>query len=606
MKMSSKKSQKKTSLRSRLILAFVVTSILPIIIVNLFSYYNTSGIVKDNVKELTGANLKQTKTSLDVWLDSYEDILFQVYTDDNIVELVDKINRKEDLIISKNQLRRTLRGLFYTKEYIKSISIITEDDNVIFYDLLTGSTTQNSWLQNMGMTQQELYDEVSSDNQTHVISTHEADVFAGEHNYLFHLGHRIINYKKTEAQLGIVVVSIDEQLLKNICSGDGVDDNSMNFIVDENGKIVSYAEDGQLGLQIKGWGKTKEQKERSCQDFLEEQHIFPGEYVTVSTIHDDKFNWDIVNVSNQNEVISRLKAQQQILISIMAVSLAALIIMIVYLTRKLTGSLKNVAEAMKRAGSGEMSTRVEEDLLRPAEVETIAEQFNSMLEKLGESMEKEKQANEKQKDAEIAALEAQINPHFLYNTLDTINWMAIEKDEFEISSAINALAGILRYGIDNSNGTVTIKEEVDWLNQYLFLQQTRLKNTFECEVHVEPEVMGYEIHKLLFQPFVENAIIHGFEGVQRTHRLVIHINTYEEDGLKIEIYDNGKGIPQLIVDQMNQGNFVINEGKKHIGMGNAYGRLRMYYGDKADVKIESKEDEFTKVIIILESSNFRG
>lgn len=606
MRMSSKKSQKKTSLRSRLILAFVVTSILPIIIVNLFSYYNTSGIVKDNVKELTGANLKQTKTSLDVWLDSYEDILFQVYTDDNIVELVDKINRKEDLIISKNQLRRTLRGLFYTKEYIKSISIITEDDNVIFYDLLTGSTTKNSWLQNMGMTQQELYDEVSSDNQTHVISTHEADVFAGEHNYLFHLGHRIINYKKTEAQLGIVVVSIDEQLLKNICSGDGVDDNSMNFIVDENGKIVSYAEDGQLGLQIKGWGKTKEQKERSCQDFLEEQHIFPGEYVTVSTIHDDKFNWDIVNVSNQNEVISRLKAQQQILISIMAVSLAALIIMIVYLTRKLTGSLKNVAEAMKRAGSGEMSTRVEEDLLRPAEVETIAEQFNSMLEKLGESMEKEKQANEKQKDAEIAALEAQINPHFLYNTLDTINWMAIEKDEFEISSAINALAGILRYGIDNSNGTVTIKEEVDWLNQYLFLQQTRLKNTFECEVHVEPEVMGYEIHKLLFQPFVENAIIHGFEGVQRTHRLVIHINTYEEDGLKIEIYDNGKGIPQLIVEQMNQGNFVINAGKKHIGMGNAYGRLRMYYGDKADVKIESKEDEFTKVIIILESSNFRG
>ena len=136
----------RNSLRFRLILAFVITSILPIIVLNLFSYYNTSGIVRENVSELTDINLKQTKSSLDVWLDSYEDILFQIYTDDSIVELVEKINQGKDVSVSKNQLRRTLRGLFYTKDYVKSISVITDDGTVVFYDMLTGSTTQNSWL----------------------------------------------------------------------------------------------------------------------------------------------------------------------------------------------------------------------------------------------------------------------------------------------------------------------------------------------------------------------------------------------------------------------------------------------------------------------------
>ena len=135
-----------TSLRARLILAFIITSIIPAIILNLFSYYNTSGIVKDNVDEMTRSNLSQTRGSLDVWLESYEDILFQIYTDDDIVALLKNLNEKKDRSVSRSQLRRTLHGLFYTKEYIKSISVFTQDGDMVFYDLLTGSSTQSSWV----------------------------------------------------------------------------------------------------------------------------------------------------------------------------------------------------------------------------------------------------------------------------------------------------------------------------------------------------------------------------------------------------------------------------------------------------------------------------
>lgn len=152
----------------------------------------------------------------------------------------------------------------------------------------------------------------------------------------------------------------------------------------------------------------------------------------------------------------------------------------------------------------------------------------------------------------MPALEAQINPHFLYNTLDTINWMAIDNKEYEISNSIGALAHILRYGIDNSNGIVTIREECGWLKQYLFLQQTRLKSTFQCRIHVEPELFDCRIHKLLLQPFVENSILHGFDGVNRVHILTVTIAEREEK-LCAEIYDNGRGILESMVEQMNQG-----------------------------------------------------
>lgn len=602
--MENKTHRGKTSLKTRLISAFVITSIIPIIILNLFSYYNTSGIVRDNVNELTQMNVQQTRASLDVWMDSYEDILFQIYMDDDIVDLVKKINRQEDLSVSRNQLRRTLRGLFYTKEYIKCITVLTENGDMVFYDLLTGSMTQTSWLDGLDMPREDLYDLLSSDNSTHVISTQKAKVINAEENYLFHLGHRIINYKNVNEQLGVVIVSVDEQLLKGVCSSNEKDANSFNFIVDNQGFLVSYRNEDLLGEQIIDWTEDVTERQAGYSAFIASRNVFPGEYCSVYVVHDDKLDWDVVNVTNQNEVVSRLRGQQQVMIIVLGLSLGALVVLIIVLIRSLSGSLHNLASVMKQAGKGNLSARVAIDRKMPAEVETIASRFNTMLGELEDSMEKEKAATRRQKDAEIAALEAQINPHFLFNTLDTINWMAIDHDEYEISNSIGALAAILRYGIDNSNSMVTVRQECEWLRQYLFLQQTRLKNTFECEVHVQPEAMDCRIHKLLLQPFVENSIIHGFDGVTGTHRLKVDI-ALDGDTLAITIDDNGRGIPAPVVAAMNQGIFEKTTEKNHIGMENAMTRIHMYY-ENAAVWIESAEGEYTRIFIRIPLTEGKG
>ena len=574
------------SIRTRLIMAFVVTSFLPIALVNMVSYYNTSRLVRQNAESMTGANLEQTRVSLDVWLDSYEDILFQVYTDDGIVELVDKINTGEDVADNRKQLRKTLRGLFYTKDYVKSISVITDSGELVFYDQLTASTTRTSWMDSLSMSQEELYHTISSDNKTHLIPTGNEVVFGSNSCYLFHIGHRIIDYRDVNKQCGVVLVSIDEKLLEEICSTTG---NGLNFIVDSEGNLVSCAGSEKIGQSVHRKGAGEEEKRNAYQRTAMETGLLGETALSVYSVHDEDTGWDIIRVTNQEELIQALRQQQQMLGFIIAMVLCAVILIMFVQVSGMTGSIKRVVETMRKAGRGDLTIRVAADRTRPTEIEVIAEEFNSMMDKLKKSV-------ETQKNAEIAALEAQINPHFLYNTLDTINWMAIDKDEYEISNMIATLANILRYGISDSNGIVRIKDEVEWLKQYIFLQQTKLKNSFVCHINVEPEIMGLSIHKLLLQPFIENAILHGFEGVDRTHILQMDMGR-EEERIIIRIQDNGCGIPDEMVREMNAGIFRRTDNKNHIGMENAITRIHMYYGETAEVRIESQSGQGTTVQI---------
>lgn len=498
------------SIKIKLVTAFVITSIIPILLVNIIYYYNTSKLVQQNVESMTKANLEQTKVSLDVWLDSYEDILLQVYTDDYIVELVDKINDGEDVANNRKLLRKTLRGLFYTKDYVKSISIITESGELAFYDQLTASTTQTSWLDSIALSQTELYEEISSDNKTHLFPTGEKVIFGSNSCCLFHIGHRIIDYRDVQKKCGIVIVSIDVKLLEEVCGTPAK--NGLNFIVDSSGYLVSCANSNEVGKNVVAGCVSEEEKITAYQEIARETELFGNREISIYSVYDEKTGWEIIRATDQDVLVQGLQVQQKMLGFIIILSLLVVLLIMVSQVTRMTGSIKRVVETMRKAGKGDLTVHVAHDETRPTEIEIIAEEFNSMMDKLKKSI-------EKQKNAEITALEAQINPHFLYNTLDTINWIAIDKDEYEISNMIATLARILRYGISDSNGIVKIRDEIDWLKQYIFLQQTKLKNSFECYIDVEPELMNLSIHKLLLQPFVENAILHGFEGVDREHRL---------------------------------------------------------------------------------------
>ena len=583
------------SLKGKMLIAFIITAVFPSFILILFSYINTAQIVRENAADMMQSNLRQTKSSLGVWMDSYEDILFQVYMNDDIVAMVEQIEQQEEVELVSGQLRKTLRGMFYTKEHIKCITVITESGYVVFYDLLTGSSTKTSWMGSAGMSQKELYEYFSQDNATHLLPTGRAGVFASDTYYLFHMGHRIMDYQNVDKQLGVVIVSIDEEMLQEIYASDGSGD-TFKFMVNTEGNMVSCRKEELLGTHVIDWTDDIEERTHRYEQYLREQGLAGGRNVAVEVVSEDKFGGDIICVSSQEGLIAQLNVQQRIMLIFMGVTAAVLLTLIYIMTKNLMSSINRLVRTMQEAEKGSLSVRSGIDPSTPTEIQIVETQFNHMMDELEMSVQKEKEAIDSQRRAEIAALEAQINPHFLYNTLDTINWIAIDNDEYEISNAITSLAAILRYGIDNSNAEVKVSRETEWLKQYLFLQQIRLKNTFQCEICVSQEVMDWKIHKLLFQPFVENSLYHGFKVEKDVYILRVEIEPGDGQ-LMIRIWDNGIGMSEETVKMINGGIYPESGDKNSIGMKNAIGRIKMYYGKQADVKVSSVQGVYTEVMI---------
>lgn len=557
---------------------------IPIIVLGIISMLNIRRTMRSNTDRLMQTNMAQVDDNLNIWLESYEDVAYQVYTDDNMVEWVKRLDAGVDTAATVSQMRRFMNGLLNTKDYIRAITIVTEGGNAVTYDQITKVTTESSWIDNFSKDFSTICEEVSQDYQMHIYPTEYATTFATEDYYLFHIAHRIVDYRKLQERLGIVIVSVDEQFLQNIFASEDFSNEQATLVTDVNGRVITAGERRDIIGQCVDTDETI-------------RELMSGKVIDVYTFDDEELGWKITTGLDESEFRRNVFWQITIIVATAMAVIGLAMFLTVVITRRLTDSVKTLAFGMERAQEGDLTTRIETSDRMPLEMAAMATSFNEMIEKLDESGRKEKEASQRQQEAQIAALEAQINPHFLYNTLDTINWMAIERDEFDISNAINALANILRYAIKDSSAKVTIKEEMEWLKKYIFLQQFRLKDKFKCNIHVDQDLMDAPIYKLLMQPFIENAIIHGFEGEINEAELDISIQKENSgDRMEIVIADNGKGISQEIVDQINAGN-VTQKGRTHIGMGNVITRIRMYYKDAGKVIASSKLGEGTTIKI---------
>lgn len=591
-------NSKRTSFRRRLIVAMLLTAAVPMLFMAVAFYSNSVTIVRNNMDQLAELSLQKTKSNIDAWLSSYEELLYQISTSDEIVDWADEINRQENVELVKKAIRAKLQELFYSRSYIKSITLIPENGSMVFYDQFTTVASKNSWIDQMGMTESELYSEIASHGGISFFATRYATDFGGKPQYLFHFGRRIVDYLDVRKQSGIVILSIDVALLQSLCDSADNTDGSYQFVLDGEGRLLSFSDLTQVGRQVAGADQTVEERKASALAFVNEQ-FGKRPYVTAYIAHDDYFGWDIIGVSDQSNAILQLQSQRNLFVILILFAFTLTIGFTLLEMRQLMSTMRIISDAFERLGQGDLSTRVTAGESIPVEMDTVLSQYNDMLDRLKASIDREKEAEKKYRFAQIAALEAQINPHFLNNTLDTINWMAIQHDEREISDAISALGQILRYGIVDNDQSVPIEHEIEWLRKYVLLQEIRLKGTFTCEINVDPAVRGLMLHKLVLQPFVENTIIHGFVRLRRSGILKVTI-CEDEESLSIVISDNGRGIPKEIVEAINSGDLDYLEADRHLGMKNAILRLQMYYGEKVSVWVESKNGTTVHINIPME------
>ena len=596
--------KEKESLKYKLIVSFLVISIIPFFIMQMISYYSITENMKDNMQELVNSNLIQTQKTLNLTLESYGDLLYQIYSDEEIIQCVENINNNVDIEINTNMLRRKLKKLCNAKSQIQALTLMTDSGQTIFYDKLTSSSTKSSWIN----INQYNYENVIKNNERILIPTRFATKIEKYNYYIFHMAHRFVKNTDIDKRIGIIIISIDAKVLNEICNENdlGNKKNGITYIYDKYRNIVFFPDRKKMGRNLSYYHLEEVENAKNFSVKLMENNQYTTDqlevpknaHIGITELKDKKTNWTIEYIYDQSELYRSINLQRKIFLLVSFITINILLLIILGVTDRLTSSIRIILKAMNSAGEGELSVviSITEDMHQ--EIRLIAEHFNRMIANISDLVEKVKIITLKQKESEIKALEAQINPHFLYNTLDTINWKIIEKEEYEISNMINSLATILRYAIQNSSECVKIREELEWVKKYVYLQQSRLSVPFEFILNVDGSVLESMIHKLILQPFLENSIIHGFYNVDNTCLLCIEIKD-EGSKIRINIIDNGRGMDKETIEKIKQNKKVNDLDDCHIGIDNVIGRLEMYYGSSAEFLIESEIGKGVKISITL-------
>ena len=575
--------------------AFVMASIVPILTIQFIGYNMNSNSLKRKIDTLMVDNLTQLSERVDLTMDIYSNLVYQIYVDDKIIENVNTLlnGNGEGREVAFHAIYNRLQQAEKSVRGIRSISVICANGQSVTYDAGTGSSIENLWDDYGDLREIAPYRDVQGMPGMLVTPTTRHKGYDGDAFY-FHISKCMYDYNNLDrGTIATIVMSVDESVLRDICAVAIAEDEAeynINFITDTNGFVISYPNSFYTGISMN--------PKLTVQEFVQVTGLLKGQNTAVNKYVNGHRGWVYYNVYNKDYMMRDIRNNQ---IMFILISLAAILfssVLISYIVRRIGSSVALIIDGIDQVKEGNLNVSVALD--SKDELGQIASNFNDMTGKVRNLIAEVSEAKDKQKDAEIRALEAQINPHFLYNTLDSINWMAIEKEEYGISRMLRNLGVILRYSVNRSNQMVSVTEVADWLEKYISLQQMRFNQSFRFELNVAEAAGSVRIYKLLLQPFVENAVIHGFKGMEKGGVLRVDIFLSDTgERLNIIIEDNGKGMPREMAESFNVREQAVRDEGGSIGLHNAFARMDMYYGREAVWKVNSIEGMGTVITLTL-------
>ncbi|MDD3252089.1 MAG: sensor histidine kinase [Lachnospiraceae bacterium] len=552
------------TLRQSLIGLAVVFLVVPLMLLSALTQVRIWKLLYQNMENDMREELVSTNQLFDMVMDKYGTVLYDFCTDDDMIDLVELINEKEDVLeVNSNRLRRELSHICNRNEGIEGITLVTREGKIFFYDRNAASFVITTWADSVS---------VPKVKQGVVYQDGSAVNSGDDRMHLIQIARRFVDYQNIRKEIGTVIISINKKTLWNVIQTKA---DSVFYLCDGD-VIVAAKDDSVIGKHIS-------EMDARGRKTLALQNVMTG--------------WTLYNYYSMREYNQAMTSRMTLELFSTVGSLLFVIVLLIMVTGPSLRQVNQLVGAMEQVQRGDFSVKVDYMPYLPREIVQIVDGFNTMVQKIGLLMDQLRQSLVEQKNAELSAMEAQIDPHFLYNTLDTINWKAIEQEEYEISGMVGALADILRYSIRNPGETVSVGQELYWLSQYVMLQKEKLEQPLEMLTDVPEEIKKYRLHKLLLQPFIENAIKHAFYRKTEACRLEIGMRLIEKQ-IHIIIRDNGKGIPEDVLRQLNDSK---REMKGHVGLANVRKRLKLYYGDEAAVYYESRVGAGTTVHLFVKA-----
>ncbi|WP_040951587.1 sensor histidine kinase [Gorillibacterium massiliense] len=585
------------TLHSALFLLFLVSMLgLLLIISGLFIKYSTDQY-QSKIGEISRKNMSQTVGLIDSLLGGYDSLSKSIIGNFDLQRLLRESPEDNSAVnvINERSITNILGALYYSRKDIIGLYIIHNNDKIYSYNSAMSTIDvdykSSSWLQEL---------RTSTGEMIWLGVQPKSLIDLSVNRPVFSYGRPIYDLYKNR-QVGVVLVEVSAEPFLSALSNLSYSSKSESYIITETKHLIASSssltefpsELLQYDLNFHGSAPLL---------------AYYGNKLIVSAKPAGAW-WSIVSSTPKNSLNVELEKTYRLMIFIMSGLVLLSILLATFVSRTISNPLKRLIRQMRQVETGDFRGIV--NINSYGEINSVVASFNRMVGTIDDLIERVKLSSISEKNAQLLALQSQVNPHFLYNTLDMIYWMLDEKQEDQLGEVVLALSRMFRYSSQWEEGsTVTLREEIEQMTHVLTVIRCRLGGRLETDIQIAEEWLNTPMPKMTLQPIIENAVKHGLEQAQHTGKITVQVEKVDQD-LHILISDNGVGMDEItlqtLMESLNEPSLVHRSHPEAadgtngsgIGMQNLQRRLVLMFGVGYGLQIESKPGQGTLVKVII-------
>lgn len=592
---------KHMKMRTKLMLLIILVSGFSLGIITILLYRRTERTIKKQALSSFEENVQKTCAILDSKLEVIKEATEKLNLDTRIYDIFENMDQNDELELyrASKEIAAILRDAIpwysnmYSAHLVTSYYRFGEDDKNYYPDFTNSEIAKSAyeadgrivWIPTYSYTKMygitNLTDEQIPYGNLFSVARwmNLSDVTSGK-----------VKRLRDVTENPVMVVNFKPEYLKEILVKYGTNDSleDMEYlIVTEQGDVV-YSTDQVYGISSP-YGAEWLSRLEPGSTYGGFQSSENGQEYILSYSRSEITGWLVIMKIPVESLIGDLRGQyiSYILAAYILLMIAA--VTFAWVTSNyITGHFYRVVGMIERTGDGDFEQRILYD--EKDEFAFFYEKLSQMNQDIRRLIHENYEVKLMQQETEIRALNTQLNPHFIYNTLNVINWTCLDGNMEDTSRMLVNLSRMLQYTTYHKNALELLRDDLEWLRQYLFIMQMRFEQKFEVMIDIPEELMEIWVPKLFLQPFVENAIVHGFEHIREKGVLEIHTEC-EEDAVLFYVEDNGCGMTQEKIKQ------VMADGDHSIGVANVHKRMQILYGNEYGVEIYSQAGEGTSVML---------
>jgi two-component system sensor histidine kinase YesM len=590
---------KNLSIKLKIILSFSLLIIVTLSTIGLISMSKFSSTLETNTGMYSYQIIDQVIKNVDFYIKDMENISNIANYDYHIQKYLknNEPGLSKDRFNDVNTIATLLKSIGSTRNDIVSILIIGNNGSVICSNVnvkinKSYNFVKQKWYRNA----------IEGRGKATIEKPHKQSYLVDSNTLVISLCRSINSYDGKE-QLGVILIDLNLKVLDDICSNVKPGKKGYVFIVDDEGNFIyhpdySYMYRTMDEMYIRSIFKADDSIVPDILQLEEGSFIkkLDNEKKQVTYKRIKSTNWTVASVTPYNEMIADVNNVKGYIIVIGCICLICAFAVSVFISSRISDPVRRLELLMEEAEKGNLDISLDFD--SKDEIGLLSQRFNNMIERIKVLMQQVIKKQEDIRKAEFKALQAQINPHFLYNTLDSIIWMA-ETNSAKVITMIDALAKLLRISLSRGIDIITVEDEIEHVRNYLVIQSMRYANKFDYEIDIDDEVLTKNTLKLILQPLVENSIYHGIKNKRQKGKITIK-GRMAEDKILLEVIDDGIGMDAEMCEKLLSGSSIHSKkGYKGMGIKNVNERIQLYCGKDCGLKYISEPGVGTTVQVWL-------